>query len=92
MGIIVLRIRLKSELPVPVDKASAEIFFIYEAFYSGAIASFRSWTKYSEFLSSAELVTLFSHSFFTGLESETGQNVIQSLKKIADQEKETTLG
>lgn len=78
--------RLKAELPgfaalpEPFDKASAEVYFIYEAFYSGVIASFRSWVKYSEYLTSSELITLISQSFLTGLDSKSGQNMIQSLK------------
>lgn len=78
--------RLKAELPgvstlpEPFDKESAEVYFIYEAFYSGVIASFRSWVKYSKYLTSSELVTLISQSFFTGLDSKFGQNMIQSLK------------
>ena len=81
--------RLKAELPgfaalpEPLDKASAEVYFIYEAFYSGVIASFRSWLKYSEYLTSSELITLISQSFLTGLDSKSGQNMIQSLKDNA---------
>ncbi len=51
-------------------------------FSPDTITYFKSWIKYNEFLSSAEFIDLIPQPIFTGLDSEAGQNVLQSLKKL----------
>lgn len=77
--------RLKGELPsplpnkTPLDQESAKIYFVREALFSAAVATFRSWAKNPNYLTADELATLIYDLFIHGLNSETGKNILAYL-------------